>query len=99
MEVVANVQHKDVETSAVCQTEVSLVKSEEMLQQLRSDLAKSKADYDQLEKRFIQIVDRLSTSDEEKSKLESVVAQLEMESSTINEYITIFAHKRQHMVC
>ncbi|VUZ55297.1 unnamed protein product [Hymenolepis diminuta] len=96
-EVVLNVQCRDVETSAVCQTEFSLVKSEEILRQLRSDLAQSKTDYAQLEERFKQIVDRLSASDEEKSKLESVVAQLEMESSTIGEYVTMFAHKRQLM--
>lgn len=68
------------------------------MRQLRSDLAQSKTDYAQLEERFKQIVDRLSASDEEKSKLESVVAQLEMESSTIGEYVTMFAHKRQLMV-
>nr|CDS32183.1 Golgin subfamily A [Hymenolepis microstoma] len=96
-EVVANVQFKDMETSAVCQTEFSLVKSEEILHQLRSDLTQSKADYVQLEERFKQIVDRLSASDEEKSKLEGVIAQLEMESSTIGEYITLFAHRRQLM--
>ncbi|KAM3183228.1 hypothetical protein ACTXT7_010750 [Hymenolepis weldensis] len=96
-EVVLNVQCRDAETSAVCQTEFSLVKSEEILRQLRNDLTQSKADYAQLEEKFKQIVDRLSASDEEKSKLESVVAQLEMESSTIGEYITMFAHRRQLM--
>ncbi|VDM27325.1 unnamed protein product [Hydatigera taeniaeformis] len=80
---------------ALCQTECSLVKSEELLAQLRIDLSQSKASYAQLEERFKQLTDRLVASDEEKSRLEAVVAQLEMESSTIDEYVTMFAHRRQ----
>lgn len=95
----ATVQCRDVETSVVCQTDFSLVKSAEIISQLRNDLAQSKSDYAQLEERFKQIIDRLSATDEEKSHLEGVVAQLEMESSTIGEYITIFAHRRQFLVC
>ncbi|KAM7538536.1 hypothetical protein Aperf_G00000054077 [Anoplocephala perfoliata] len=94
-EVIADIQRKDMETSVVCQTEFSLVKSTEILSQLRNDLAQSKSDYAQLEERFKQAVDRLSASDKEKAHLEGVIAQLEMESSTIGEYITMFAHRRQ----
>ncbi|CDS37885.1 Golgin subfamily A [Echinococcus multilocularis] len=91
----ATVRCREVETIALCQTERSLVKSEELLTQLRTDLAQSKASYAQLEERFKQLTDRLVASDEEKSRLEGVVAQLEMESSTIDEYVTMFAHRRQ----
>ncbi len=54
--------------------------------------------YAQLEEAFKSMADRLVVSDEEKSRLEVLVAQLEMESSTIGEYITMFAHRRQHQV-
>ncbi len=54
--------------------------------------------YAQLEEAFKSMADRLVASDEEKSRLETLVAQLEMESSTIGEYITMFAHRRQHQV-
>ncbi|VDK36698.1 unnamed protein product [Taenia asiatica] len=91
----ASTRCREVETIALCQTECSLVKSEELLAQLRTDLAQSKANYAQLEERFKQLTDRLMASDEEKSRLEGVVAQLEMESSTIDEYVTMFAHRRQ----
>nr|CDS20830.1 Golgin subfamily A [Echinococcus granulosus] len=91
----ATVRCREVETIALCQTERSLVKSEELLTQLRTDLTQSKASYAQLEERFKQLTDRLVASDEEKSRLEGVVAQLEMESSTIDEYVTMFAHRRQ----
>lgn len=49
----------------------------------------------QLEDRLVELASRLSKSDEEKSRAESLVAQLEMESSSIGEYITLFAHRRQ----
>ncbi|KAL5971881.1 Golgin subfamily A member 2, partial [Taenia solium] len=91
----ASTRCREVETIALCQTECSLVKSEELLVQLRTDLAQSKANYAQLEERFKQLTNRLVASDEEKSRLEGVVAQLEMESSTIDEYVTMFAHRRQ----
>ncbi|KAL5104760.1 Golgin subfamily A member 2 [Taenia crassiceps] len=91
----ASIRFREVETIALCQTECSLVKSEELLAQLRAELAQSKSSYAQLEERFKQLTDRLMASDEEKSRLEAVVAQLEMESSTIDEYVTMFAHRRQ----
>ncbi len=54
--------------------------------------------YAKLEEAFKSMADRLVASGEEKSRLEALVAQLEMESSTIGEYITMFAHRRQHQV-
>lgn len=39
-------------------------------------------------------MDQLSYTEEEKVKLEGIVAQLEMESSTLGEYVTLFTHKQ-----
>ncbi|VDD75879.1 unnamed protein product [Mesocestoides corti] len=94
-EVQVGAQRRDAYASCMCQTELSIVKSEETLSKLRQSLSESKTNYAQLEERFKQMTDRLAASNEEKSRLEAIVAQLEMESSTIGEYITMFAHRRQ----
>ncbi|VDK44505.1 unnamed protein product [Dibothriocephalus latus] len=81
-------------TTITTQTENAASRPEESVPDLQNQLAESQAAYTQLEARFLVVSDRLSRSDEKNSRLEATVAQLEMESSTIGEYITLFAHRR-----
>ncbi|VDP89533.1 unnamed protein product [Echinostoma caproni] len=50
--------------------------------------------FKQLEAKFIDCMDKMSRVDEERTRLESLNAQLEMEASTVGEYVTLFAHRR-----
>ncbi|KAL7057004.1 hypothetical protein AAHC03_018956 [Spirometra sp. Aus1] len=81
-------------TTTTTQTDSDVKKVEESVTGLQNELTESRTAYAQLEARFLAISERLSRSDEKNSRLEATVAQLEMESSTIGEYITLFAHRR-----
>ncbi|KAF8566638.1 hypothetical protein P879_08164, partial [Paragonimus westermani] len=48
----------------------------------------------QLEAKFLDCMRKLSQASEEHAKSEAIVAQLEMEASTVGEYVTLFAHRR-----
>ncbi|BHF80315.1 hypothetical protein SprV_0702344000 [Sparganum proliferum] len=81
-------------STTTTQTDSDVKKLEESITGLQNELTESRTAYAQLEARFLAISERLSRSDEKNSRLEATVAQLEMESSTIGEYITLFAHRR-----
>ncbi|VDL93802.1 unnamed protein product [Schistocephalus solidus] len=81
-------------TTITAQTDSTARKLQESLNALQNELTESRTAYAQLEARFLAISEQLSRSDEKNSRLEVTVAQLEMESSTIGEYITLFAHRR-----
>ncbi|KAF5401028.1 Golgin subfamily A member 2 [Paragonimus heterotremus] len=48
----------------------------------------------QLETKFLDCMRKLSQASEDHAKSEAIVAQLEMEASTVGEYVTLFAHRR-----
>ncbi|CAH8434304.1 unnamed protein product [Schistosoma margrebowiei] len=48
----------------------------------------------QLEAKFIKCMEELSSVTEERCTLESINAQLEMEAATVEEYVTLFTHRR-----
>ncbi|KAF6767988.1 hypothetical protein AHF37_02216 [Paragonimus kellicotti] len=48
----------------------------------------------QLETKFLDCMKKLSQASEDHAKSEAIVAQLEMEASTVGEYVTLFAHRR-----
>ncbi|CAH8510198.1 unnamed protein product [Dicrocoelium dendriticum] len=50
--------------------------------------------HSQLESKFTECMEKLSSASEERSRLEGIVAQLEMEAATVGEYVTLFAHRR-----
>ncbi|CAL8083367.1 unnamed protein product [Calicophoron daubneyi] len=55
---------------------------------------KLQAAHSQLEAKFLDCMDKLSHVSEERTRLEETVAQLEMEASTVGEYVTLFMHRR-----
>ncbi|CAH8433257.1 unnamed protein product [Schistosoma haematobium] len=48
----------------------------------------------QLEAKFLKCMEELSSVTEERCTLESINAQLEMEAATVEEYVTLFTHRR-----
>ncbi|TPP65158.1 Golgin subfamily A member 2, partial [Fasciola gigantica] len=50
--------------------------------------------YEQLQAKFVACMDKMSRVDEERTRLESLNTQLEMEASTVGEYVTLFTHRR-----
>ncbi|CAH8433002.1 unnamed protein product [Schistosoma turkestanicum] len=48
----------------------------------------------QLEAKFLKCMEELSTVKEERSTLESINTQLEMEAATVEEYVILFTHRR-----
>ncbi|CAH8834882.1 unnamed protein product [Trichobilharzia szidati] len=65
-----------------------------MEQKALEDLEILQVAHTQLEAKFIKCMEELSTVSEERSRLESVNAQLEMEATTVEEYVTLFTHRR-----
>ncbi|CAH8834883.1 unnamed protein product [Trichobilharzia szidati] len=63
-------------------------------QKALEDLEILQVAHTQLEAKFIKCMEELSTVSEERSRLESVNAQLEMEATTVEEYVTLFTHRR-----
>ncbi|KAK4473164.1 hypothetical protein MN116_004345 [Schistosoma mekongi] len=48
----------------------------------------------QLEGKFLKCMEELSSVTEERCRLENINAQLEMEATTVEEYVTLFTHRR-----
>ncbi|CAH8436297.1 unnamed protein product [Heterobilharzia americana] len=74
------------DTSAQCSLAVERTDLEEF--------QKLQVAHTQLEAKFLKCMEELSCVSDERSRLESINAQLEMEATTVGEYVTLFTHRR-----